>query len=55
MTSVVHGQPEELGMEDTPPNPAGIPVDGGIGMLIGAGIAYGVRKILIKNKRLSHD
>ena len=46
---------EELGMEETPPNPAAIPVDGGIGMLIGAGIAYSVRKILKKNKRLSHE
>jgi hypothetical protein len=35
-------QEEELGVEG--PDPGGVPVDGGLGLLLAAGVAYGVSR-----------
>jgi hypothetical protein len=36
------GNAEELGVEeDAPPTPSDLPIDGGLSLLVGAGIAYG--------------
>jgi len=38
----VIGYSEDLGLEeDAPPTPSDLPIDGGISLLVGAGIAYG--------------
>jgi len=37
------GTPQPCG--SGPPNPPGFPIDGGIGILIAAGVAYGIKKI----------
>lgn len=38
-----------------PPVPPTIPIDGGIGLLAAAGIAYGARKIYISKKEESNS
>jgi hypothetical protein len=38
----IMAQEEELGIEG--PTPAGVPVDGGLSLLLAAGVAYGVSR-----------
>jgi hypothetical protein len=44
----VMAQEEELGVEG--PDPGGVPVDGGLSLLLAAGVAYGVSR---RRKRAS--
>ncbi len=51
MPRELSGQTEQLGTEDTlPPDPANVPVDGGLGWLIGSGIVYVLQKKYTNNK-----
>lgn len=34
-----------------PPDPEPIPIDGGLGFLIAAGLAYGARKLRLRTKK----
>jgi hypothetical protein len=45
------GNAEELGVEeDAPPTPSDLPIDGGVSLLIGAGVAYGSMRIKKQNR-----
>ena len=41
--------------DPSPNDPADIPVDGGITLLLAAGAAYGSRRLLVKKSRKSAD
>ena len=36
---------------DPPPNPVDVPIDGGLSILIGAGVAYGIKKVRDERKK----
>jgi hypothetical protein len=40
----IQAQDEGIATEEGPPNPSDAPVDGGISLLLAAGVAYGIRK-----------
>ncbi len=55
LPSGASAQAEEIGTEEAPPNPSGVPVDGGVVWLVGSGIIYVIRKNYINNKTNKND
>lgn len=43
------GPPPATGSSSGPSGPSGVPIDGGIGLLLGAGLVYGAKKLYGKN------
>ncbi|MBS1588621.1 MAG: hypothetical protein JST52_03300 [Bacteroidetes bacterium] len=41
--------------DDEDPDPSGVPIDGGISLLVGAAAIYGVKKLHDKNKQQKQD
>jgi hypothetical protein len=49
------GNAEDLGLEeDAPPTPSDLPIDGGISLLVCAGIAYGAANLYRAKGRFSN-